>query len=196
MLDKRSMLTGAVATIVALALAGLLALNAGWYNVAATSGHSGVIEWTLNTLQHSSASARAGDLQVSLPTDTAALEHGYEHYDAMCVSCHGAPGVERGESGQGMTPTPPDLAEEADEWSDAELFWITKHGIKLAGMPAFGPTHSDEEIAMIAAFVRRLPEMTEEEYAGWSNSSASDTAAVDSSAGGHTHAGDGHQHQH
>lgn len=196
MRDGRSLLTGAAATIALLVVAGLVALYSGWYDVSATSGHTAVTEWGLGTLQHNSVAARAGDLEVTLPSDTAALEHGYEHYDAMCVSCHGAPGVERGETGQGMTPVPPDLAEEADEWSDAELFWITKHGIKLAGMPAFGPTHSDEEIAMIAAFVRKLPEMTDEEYAGWSSSNASDTAAVDSSTGGHTHAGDGHQHQH
>jgi ketosteroid isomerase-like protein len=31
-----------------------------------------------------------------------------EHYRAMCVDCHGAPGVDRGEFGEGMTP-PPDL---------------------------------------------------------------------------------------
>ena len=193
MLDRRSVLTGAIATLVVLALAGLVTLYAGWYDVSATSGHTGVTEWALGTLQHNSISARAGDLEVTLPTDTASLEHGYEHYDAMCVSCHGAPGVERGETGEGMTPTPPDLAEEAGEWSDAELFWITRHGIKLAGMPAFGPTHSDEEIAMIAAFVRRLPEMTPEEYAGWGTP---DTAASDSASGGHSHSGDGHQHQH
>ena len=159
MLDTRSMLTGAIATLVVLALAGVLTLYAGWYDVSATAGHTGVTEWALGTLQHESVSARAGDLEVTLPTDTASLEHGYEHYDAMCAGCHGAPGVERGETGKGMTPTPPDLAEEAGEWSDAELYWITEHGIKLAGMPAFGPTHSDEEIAMIAAFVRRNPRL-------------------------------------
>jgi len=109
----------------------------------------------------------------------------------MCAGCHGGPGVERGETGKGMTPTPPDLAEEAGEWSDAELYWITEHGIKLAGMPAFGPTHSDEEIAMIAAFVRLLPEMTAEEYA---SRGSSDTASADSVNGGHTHSGEGHSH--
>jgi hypothetical protein len=64
-----------------------------------------------------------------------------------------------------ITPTPPDLAKSVGQWSDRELYWIIKHGIKLAGMPAFGPTHSDEELWALAAFLRRLPETTPEQYA-------------------------------
>jgi Cytochrome C oxidase, cbb3-type, subunit III len=72
--------------------------------------------------------------------------------------------LERGTLGKGINPKPPDLAEEAAEWSDRELFWITKHGIKLAGMPAFGVTHSDKELWGIVAFLRRLESMSPDEY--------------------------------
>ncbi|MEJ2501901.1 MAG: cytochrome c, partial [Gemmatimonadota bacterium] len=74
-------------------------------------------------------------------------------------------GIDRGEPGQGLRPTPPGLEEEAHEWSDAELFWITKHGIRLAGMPAYGATHDDDEIWSIVGFIRELETMTEEQYA-------------------------------
>ncbi|MDX1624827.1 MAG: cytochrome c [Gemmatimonadota bacterium] len=181
-------LAGALAAVVGLAVAGLVVLYAGWYDVSATSGHADLTERVLGALQHRSVSARAGDLDVTLPTDSAALEHGFVHYDAMCVDCHGAPGVERGETGKGMSPTPPDLAEEAEEWSDAELFWITKHGIKLAGMPAYGPTHSDEELLGIVAFVRRLPQLDSAAY-------AARRAAADSAGIVHVHA-DGSTHVH
>lgn len=144
---------------------GLWTLATGAYDVAATEEHWAITEWALGTLQHRSVAARAGDLSVPLPEDDAALDHGFEHFHAMCVECHGAPGFDRGDSGQGLNPTPPRLEEEAHEWTDAELFWITKHGIRLAGMPAFGPTHTDEEIAQLVAFIRALETMTEEEYA-------------------------------
>lgn len=81
-----------------------------------------------------------------------------------CVQCHGAPGVERGELGKGIRPTPPNLSEAVAEWSDRELFWIFKHGIKFAGMPAFGPTHSDEELSALVAFLKELPSMSPQEY--------------------------------
>jgi len=35
----------------------------------------------------------------------------------------------------------------------------------MTGMPAFGPTHKDEEIWSVVAFVQRLPKMSEEEDA-------------------------------
>lgn len=159
-----TMLITLTAVFVLTVTAGLWVVATGAYNVAATEEHWPITDWALNTLQHRSVAARAGDLPVPIPDDPAALDHGFEHFHAMCVECHGAPGFDRGDSGQGMNPTPPRLEEEGHEWSDAELFWITRHGIRLAGMPAFGPTHTDEEIAGIVAFIRAMEEMTEEEY--------------------------------
>ncbi|MFZ5479513.1 MAG: hypothetical protein ACOZNI_22300 [Myxococcota bacterium] len=40
----------------------------------------------------------------------------------MCETCHGAPGVDPSQIGQGLAPEPPDLVEVAPEWSDAELY--------------------------------------------------------------------------
>jgi mono/diheme cytochrome c family protein len=48
--------------------------------------------------------------------------------------------------------------------TDAETFWVVKKGIKMTGMPAFGPTHDDEELWGIVAFWRRLPGMKPEQY--------------------------------
>jgi mono/diheme cytochrome c family protein len=93
------------------------------------------------------------------------LHHGSEHFDRMCAQCHGAPGVEPKEVGKGIRPKPPELARIARHLSDRELYWVIKHGIKFTGMPAFGPTHSDDELWALAAFVRRLPRTTPEQYA-------------------------------
>lgn len=156
---------GGIGTLVLALAIGLIVIYSGAYNVAATEDHWGVTRWALNTLQHRSVSVRAGDVEGSVPTDSGAIEHGLEHFQAMCVVCHGAPGVERGELGRGIRPRPPRLEEAAGEWSDEELFWITRHGIRLAGMPAFGPSHSDEEIWSIVGFLRQLETMTEAQYA-------------------------------
>lgn len=160
----RIVLYSVFGTLLAVAAVLLIVMFTGAYDVAATTPHTPLTRWALGRLQHASVAARATEVRGTLPTDPAALREGVEHYQEMCVTCHGAPGVLRGEIGQGMNPEPPDLSEEAEDWSDAELFWIVKHGIKLAGMPAFGPTHSEEQIWDIVAFVRQLPEMTGSEY--------------------------------
>ena len=181
--------TVAVTVLVIVGIA-LVVLYTGSYNVAATESHAGITRWALNTLQHSSVAARAESVGEPPAQDSAAVMHGFEHFHAMCVQCHGAPGMDRGELGVGMTPTPPRLEEEAAEWSDAELFWITKHGIRLAGMPAFGPTHSDGELWGIVAFLRRLETMTEEDSAALVRARAApDSAGVPGAeSGGHSHA--------
>lgn len=156
-----------VLTLAVLVAGGLIYMYAGAYNVAATQEHTAVVRRILDSGQKRSVAVRAGRVPEAPPFDEPMVEHGFEHYRAMCVVCHGAPGVERGEFGKGITPTPPELSEAAAEWSVKELFWITKHGIKLAGMPAFGPTHSDEELWGIVAFLQEMEGMTAEEYAQW-----------------------------
>lgn len=188
----RTIAVTVVVTLLVLAGGALAYVHSGAYDVSATKGHTALGRWVLDRTMDRSVAARAADLPEPPPEDTALLAHGFEHYHEMCVACHGAPGLERGEFGQGMMPEPPDLAEEGEELSTRELFWVTKNGIKLAGMPAFGPTHSDEEIWGIVWFVRRLAEMSPEEYQGWV-----ERAEVDPDApAGHTHPPGTPPHEH
>lgn len=50
------------------------------------------------------------------------------------------------------------------ELSEAELYWIVRNGIKMTGMPAFGPTHEDQELWAIVAFWKRMTQMEPKEY--------------------------------
>jgi mono/diheme cytochrome c family protein len=45
-----------------------------------------------------------------------------------------------------------------------EVYWVVKHGIRMTGMPAFGPAHDERELWSIVAFVERLPRMSPEAY--------------------------------
>jgi mono/diheme cytochrome c family protein len=82
----------------------------------------------------------------------------------MCVTCHGAPGVDPSEAGQGLNPPAPDLTlAKVQARSDGELFWIIQNGIRMTGMPAFGPTHKEQAIWRMVAFVRHLPELSKDE---------------------------------
>lgn len=160
----RGALLGVLGTLAVLTAAAAAFVFSGVYDVAASRAHAGLVRGVLQTVQQQSIERHAPEA-VELPTDSAAWLHGLEHYRAMCEICHGGPGVRRGELGRGLTPRPPELGEAATEFTDGELVWIIRHGIKFTGMPAFGETHSDEEIRQIAVFVRSLPEIEPEEYA-------------------------------
>lgn len=143
--------------------AALLFIYSGIYNVAATDPHTQLEYFVLNTTMENSVRRHAQGIAAPSFSDSM-VNRGLEHFRDNCVTCHGAPGVGAGAIGKGITPSPPDLAEEAKDWAAQELFWIIKHGIKMSGMPAWGPTHKDEELWAIVAFVRQLPELSPEDY--------------------------------
>jgi mono/diheme cytochrome c family protein len=156
---------GVVVTLLILIALPLVLLGAGVFNMAATVG-PGALETTLASWTvDRSVKVRAPQEISPVKEDPAAVEAGMVHYRAMCLQCHGAPDVQQHEFAQGLNPPPPELAVASKDWSDGELFWITKHGIRMTGMPAFGKSHSDEEIWQIVAFVRELGNLSESQVA-------------------------------
>lgn len=56
-----------------------------------------------------------------------------------------------------MYPRAADLSSaEVRGYSDRELFWIVKNGIRLSGMPAFGKVESDQHIWSLVHHLRSL----------------------------------------
>lgn len=162
-------------TRIAAILAGLSAAGAGalWlgvrtYDVGATAPHSPPVEWALRRAMEASVRAHAEDVAIPEGTNLAdprLAERAIGHYSVACAQCHGAPGHP---AAPWMVLYPPasDLTrpDVVSRWSDAELYWIIKNGIKDTGMLALGPTHQEQDLWAVSAFVRQLPEMSGERY--------------------------------
>jgi len=98
----------------------------------------------------------------------AVLPAGLGHYRENCVVCHGAPDVKPADLAQGLNPPAPKLqTDDAQSLRDGEMFWIIQNGIRMTGMPAFGPTRSPEDIWHLVTFVRHLPKLTPAERAAF-----------------------------
>jgi mono/diheme cytochrome c family protein len=146
-------------------LGGFAVITTGAYDVAATAPHWPITRWVIETARIRSIKAHAAAIQVPPGFDDPAnIPMGVEHFAAHCAVCHGAPGVPRGDIAKGLYPPPPDLAKTVKLYSDGELFWILKHGIKMTGMPAWSD-HGDAELWATVAFIKKLPDMSEEDYA-------------------------------
>ena len=158
-------------SFIILLLAGLLVVvgavgfaYSGFYDVSASSPHSGLVNWLLSTSSHASIERQAKGVSVPDLSDTALVRAGINDFDAMCAGCHGAPGKNPEAMGQGLNPPAPDLAESAAHMNPAEMFWVTKHGIKMTGMPAWGATHDDDALWPVVAFMSTLPDLDAEGY--------------------------------
>lgn len=177
----------AVAVLAILALLGVI--YSGVYNVAATEQHGAIVYSLIEeTVQHSIA-AHAEAIEAPTLGTRRQILTGAAAYEAMCAGCHAAPGMEQGLPGKAMYPQPPRLDESAEDMTAAQLFWVITHGIKFSGMPAWGPSHSEEEIWSLVALIREFPEMSAAEYKQLQR--AADAAGM----GHHRHgAGMGHHH--
>jgi mono/diheme cytochrome c family protein len=161
----RGILIGVVATLLVAVLAWLTVVYTGAYDVAATDPHADAVRWTLDTSMHRSVATRAGDVALPDLSADALIKQGARHYGESCVHCHGAPGRDPADWSRGMRPEPPHLVEAAASWTPEQIHWIVDNGIKMSGMPAFGPTHGPEAVVAITAFVQQLPGLSAEDYA-------------------------------
>ena len=156
---------GALVGVILLLCGAAIFLYGGRYNVAAIVPHSKATSWILETARDQSIHFHSREIQAPQLKDPKMAKGGFKEYHEMCRQCHGAPGRQRAEFAQGLYPNPPDLtSKEMKELSDRELYWVVKNGIKMTGMPGFGPTHDEEELWAMVAFVKRIPDIQAKEY--------------------------------
>jgi mono/diheme cytochrome c family protein len=162
---------GALAILVAIGCA--VFFFGGFYSVAGTAEDPAIVTWALTQVRTASINRHANDTPPASLSDAAAVQAGAKAYAMLgCVSCHGAPGAKWQKFSEGLHPDPPDLKDVAAELSPAQLFWVIKNGINMTGMPSFALAGAkDDEIWPIVAFVKKLPSVSEADYAAWTASS-------------------------
>lgn len=88
----------------------------------------------------------------------AATKEGERLFGTECAACHGLSGHDSTDAGRWMYPRAADLtSHESQSYSDREIFWVVKNGIRWTGMPAFGNVEPDEHIWDLVFYVRTLP---------------------------------------
>lgn len=153
---KRKLAIVLVATIV-LAGAGLWALSQ--WSLAALEEPGALERYAAVKVKRWQIARAARGIAAPASKDERAIATGGMQFRADCAVCHGSDGRTPTEIGRWMSPRAPDLATaEVQAWSDAELFWIIKNGIKMTGMPGFGRMHPDQRIWELVHYVRQIGE--------------------------------------
>jgi mono/diheme cytochrome c family protein len=144
-------------------LGAALFVESGIYDIGADDHHTKAVLALITRLRDRSIEARLGSIKPQLAATPAMIKSGAEHYAVLCVGCHLAPGVAKSDLRAGLYPHPPSLAQE-DIQESRRAFWIIKHGIKMSAMPAWSKTLDDAAIWDVVAFVRKMPDLTPEDY--------------------------------
>ncbi|MEN3275122.1 MAG: hypothetical protein V7631_912 [Massilia sp.] len=165
----RLILKTAAATLVLAGVAGaaggLVVWRAGWYDISASAQHLQPVYTLLEEGMRYSVSNHASEIQVPALGAPQQVARGAHVYAANCAQCHGGPGDAQTKIGQSMQPLPGPLIDASARWQPRELYWITRHGIKMSGMPAWQFHLSDADLWAVVAFMQVLPTLSARDYA-------------------------------
>ncbi|QEG43169.1 c-type cytochrome [Roseimaritima ulvae] len=154
----------AAAGVSVIAVLGVIVLVSGVFPIKASSGHWPVTRWLLDFASDRSVAFHARGIQPPALDGEPMLILGAATYESNCAFCHGRPGESQPPVALAMTPTPPHLSGAVQDKHANELFYIVKHGIKFAGMPAWPTQRRDDEVWPVVALLERFPDLSGDEY--------------------------------
>jgi thiosulfate dehydrogenase len=158
---------GVIFAAVVLAAGGFAYLWLGLADVRSDEPSSQLENYVIGTAVHASIRRNAPELRSPVPPTDVNLITGGRMYMEQCARCHGAPGAEQKDS------SAPPLHRLETEFTESQIFWIAKHGIRWTGMPANDLQDSDEELWALAGYIKRmnrLPQHVKDELAKASSS--------------------------
>ena len=163
----RNILSGAVLMLVILLLSALAVMRLGLMPVNADGAHSMLEARIMPRVLHASIARHASGDTNPISVNEENLKAGVSTYKAMCARCHSTPAGNSSVYGQSFYPPAPQLLGGMSNYTDSQLFWVIKHGIRNTGMPAWGAMLSDDEIWQIVSLLKNsqdLPPSVETEW--------------------------------
>ena len=107
---------------------------------------------------HASVRRQAPEAPNPISVSDENLIAGGKLYANNCAGCHGNLGSPE-DIADSLFPPIPQFAKIGTTYTEAQIFWITKHGIRRTGMFANGKWISDKDLWTMAAFIKRIREL-------------------------------------
>jgi len=163
----KKILLGAVLILAILLLAILAITRLGLMPVSADGPHSHLEARIMPAVLHASIVRHASGETNSVPLNEDNLKAGIDTYKAMCARCHSTPDGTASIYGQSFYPPAPQLPKGMAQYTDSQLFWVIKHGIRNTGMPAWGSMLTDEEIWQLVSLLKNSQDLPPSVEAQW-----------------------------
>jgi mono/diheme cytochrome c family protein len=163
----RKVLLGAVLMLLVLVLSALVVGRFGLMPVNADGAHSSLEAKIMPQVLHASIVRHAAAATNPLAINEENLKAGASTYKDMCARCHSTPGDNPSAYGQLFYPPAPQLSGGMPNYSDSQLFWTIKHGIRNTGMPAWGSILSDDEIWQLVSLLKNSQDLPPSVESQW-----------------------------
>jgi mono/diheme cytochrome c family protein len=156
----RGFLLGVIITLIVIFGGGYLYLTTGHFDTRAIPNPPGHFErraanQSLDEWVDGHASKQQNPFQPTMEN----IMDGSMTYDKHCALCHGSLKEPVSQMKARFYPPVPQLMNFTPDDPDANLFYVTKYGIKLSGMPGWDGLLSDDEIWKTVLFVKNSAKM-------------------------------------
>jgi mono/diheme cytochrome c family protein len=102
-----------------------------------------------------------------MEANSANLMQGAMLYEKHCALCHGGGKDRTSPLVHNFSPPVPQILQRIPHDPDAHLWWVTKHGIRMTGMPSWDGIISDDDLWKVVAFVKHSNNLPPEVQAMW-----------------------------
>src|ERR1051326_200664 len=154
----KKIILGAILTLLLPLFSAAVVMGLGLLPVSADGNHFSLEARIMPAVLRASVARRAATETNPIAIGEDNLKAGMLTFKTTCATCHGTEKEGVGEYGQSFYPPAPPLSSGITQYTDAQLFWIIKHGIRNTGMPAWGRILSDEEIWQVVMALRINPQ--------------------------------------
>jgi len=151
----KQFLLGAVAICAVFLIAGIAYLSFGWAEVRGDISPSRLESSLMRMAVHASVRRHAPEVSNPVSPTEDNLIAGGKMYLNECAGCHGTPGKSP-EGANALNPPAPQFPTTGTEYSEAQIFWVAKHGIRRTGMFANGVWDADQKLWTITGYIFRI----------------------------------------
>lgn len=95
------------------------------------------------------------------------LTEGAHLYEKHCSSCHGGATNKISPMRSKFSPPVPQIINRIPHDEDGHLWWVTKHGIRMTGMPSWDGILSDDEMWKTILFVKHSNALPPDVQMAW-----------------------------
>jgi mono/diheme cytochrome c family protein len=163
----RGFLGGVVVTLLVVLGGACLVLYLGLFPIGADNPPGALERRLAKTATDAYLAKNAPKQENPFQPTPANLVEGARTYEQHCAVCHGGAAKRISPLQNKFSPAVPQLVNRVPHDPDAEFWWITKHGYRLTGMPAWDGILSDDEIWKVIAFVKHSDKLPPDAQAAW-----------------------------
>ena len=185
----RSFIVGILITLLVFACGVFAVSRFGLYPMGADNPPSGLERALAGRAMDIYADKHKPDMENPTQITAANLTDGAKEYEEHCAFCHGGAKAKISPMRDRFNPPVPQLVNRIPHDPDNWLFWVTKHGVRMTGMPAWDGVMSDEEMWKVIAFIKHSDKLPPDAAAAWQKLASTPGEIEEHSPEQHEHTG-------